>query len=226
MAISELNYRYSVDLDGTLYHFKGEGEGLITFGKSEFAQTIRGNTYRFLQERLGKSEVEAIAEFDRIYTAYNSEVSLAVEQEYGIDRYDYFRATWDVDPADFISPEGNVREAISVLQGRMALLTAAPRIWAIRAITFLKVDDLFTTIYTGEPDIRKPSPEIFRQVVADFDVPVEYAVSIGDQDYSDIKPAKSIGMKAIRKGPEIGSADARIDSIQELVPTLQTFGWI
>ncbi|MBP9719425.1 MAG: HAD family hydrolase [Candidatus Levybacteria bacterium] len=93
-------------------------------------------------------------------------------------------------------------------------------------MTYLKVDNLFTNITTADPDIRKPNPEVFRQIVASFGVPAENVISIGDQHYSDIIPAKSIGMKGIIVGQKLESADVRIDSIQDLVPTLQTFGWI
>ncbi|MBP9718997.1 MAG: hypothetical protein KBD46_00870, partial [Candidatus Levybacteria bacterium] len=112
-------WRYSLDLDGTLYTLKPRTgatvEGSVRFRQSEFAYAIKENANRFLQDTLGISEAEAMAEYERIYKKYDGEISLAVEKEYNVDRYTYFNRTWDLDPALFITPEGNVREAITVL---------------------------------------------------------------------------------------------------------------
>lgn len=220
--------KYILDMDGTVYTFRGAENN--SFAKSEFYGTIKSNAYRFLAETLGLSENEAIAEFNRIKDTYDGEISLGVENEYqekyGIDRYTYFRATWDMDPTEYVETDGDVREAINMLQGRMALLTAAPKIWASRVLEHLKIDDLFTNVYTGEPDVRKPNPEIFRKIATDLNVDPTRVVSVGDQEYSDITPAKSIGMKGIIVGKEQLSADYRIDSIQQLQPLLKGIGWI
>src|ERR1700689_923875 len=93
------------DLDGTLYQLRGiDG----TFSNSDFYADLRNNMRTYLAEVLKLSEEAASAEYERIKGKFNGEVSLGVEQELGISRYDWFNNTWNLDPSKYIeAPVGD-----------------------------------------------------------------------------------------------------------------------
>ena len=174
-------YRAIFDMDGTLYQFdKGKEQ---TFTASRFYANLRRNVYGFLVVRRDISEGEALREYERIKVQYKGEVSLGVEAEYGIDRYDFCAETWGtLEPADYIDAEDELPGSLRALRGKIALLTAAPRIWAVKVLAYLHLEDVFgDTIYTGEPNLRKPNPQIFQKVADDFGVQPSQVFSIGDQ---------------------------------------------
>lgn len=218
-------YKYILDLDGTLYQFdRGEGQ---TFTKSRFYQNLRRNVYVFFMQRRDITLEEAMIEYERIKTKYNGEVSLGVEREYGIDRYEYFAYTWDFQPELYVERDDDIRETLEQLRGRIALLTAAPRIWAIRTLAFLSLEDLFEgRIFTGEPDLRKPNPEAFRTVVRTLMSSPDLTFSIGDQEETDIVPAKTIGMKTLFIGSTKTSANYRAKDIKSAINLLRREGFV
>lgn len=220
------SYRQIFDMDGTLYKFdRGEK---TTFTTSQFYVDLRQNVYQFFMKLKGISLEQAIKEYERIKEQYNGEVSLGVEQEYGIDRFEYFDNTWNLNPEHYIQKDEDLSELFQPFEGNIALLTAAPKIWTINVLAYLDIIGVFgSAIYTGEPNLRKPDPLIFQKIADELDVPPERVISIGDQEYSDILPAKSIGMKAIYVGiDESTTADYQAQDIYEAVQILKEEGYI
>lgn len=213
------------DMDGTLYHLdKTRGQ---TFGASRFGADIKSNVLRFFEGQFSLSPEDAVREQDRISKKYDGEVSIGVEVEFGIPRMEYFEATWDLVPGEYIEPDPGLRSELEDLQGRMALLTAAPRIWALRVLAFLDVEDLFEgKIFTGDPDLRKPSPAVFQMIAGELGVVPGNVFSIGDQEHSDILPAKSIGMKAVKIGPGETIADFQAEDVRQALGILRGEGFI
>lgn len=210
------NY-FIFDMDGTLYPLNQEG-----FFQSQLFFDIKKNATRFISNRQNIPNEAAIEEFDRVFEKYNGELSLGFEGEYGVDRYTYFENIWNMDPSKYIKKPKNLRNILSPLKGRMALLTAAPSVWTRNVLEYLGVRDLFDeVIYTGEPDLRKPNPEIFRKVGNRLGVPFEKIYSVGDQEFSDIVPAKKLGMKTILVGSKSDVADYCIGSINDLPGVFQ-----
>ncbi len=213
-------------MDGTLYKF--DGKKGTDFASSRFYTDLRNNVYAFFMDRRGIPRKEAIAEYERIKQKYAGEVSLGVEIEYGINRYDYFENTWNLDPSEYIEKDDDLPVLMDQLRGRIALLTAAPRVWAIQVLAFLDIQAPFgEQIYTGEPDVRKPDPAVFRQVALGLGAPQGKIFSIGDQEYSDIIPAKSIGMRSVLIGqlPE-SIADYQVANIKLAIETLRKDGFV
>ena len=137
----------------------------------------------------------------------------------------FFDETWNLDPSEFIIPEPGVREALEQIDVERALLSAAPRVWVDRVLGFMGVADVFgDRIFTGEPDIRKPSPLAFQQILDAVDIEAKYAVSIGDQEYTDIVPARSIGMRALRIGSGETEAEFSASSVNQAIATLKKGG--
>lgn len=190
------------DMDGTLYQFPDGA----TFGNSPLGKMVIQNTTSFIGNEFELSDDEAQARYAELSRRYSGEMSLGLEQEFGIDRMRFFNETWNIDPENIIVPEPGLGDNLRGLDVRCTLLTAAPRVWAQRALGYIGIKDLFENrIFTGEPDIRKPNPEIFRRVANQIGVTASRIVSIGDQEFSDIAPAREIGMKTVRIGDNVES---------------------
>jgi FMN phosphatase YigB (HAD superfamily) len=218
--MTQKNY-FIFDMDGTLYKFdKGRSEN---FKSSAFYAEIKRNAFVFLAERLGVTLDAAEKEYERIRQKYNGELSLGVEKEHGISRYEYFENTWDLIPGDFICSNYTPAMVFMDLKGRAAVLTSAPRVWAVNALKYLKVyNSVKNALFTGEPDIRKPNPEAFMQIADFFGVPPQRIYSVGDQEKTDIIPAKSLGMKTILIGGKSEIADICLPSMEDFLKMLNT----
>jgi len=215
-----MNSLFIFDLDGTLYSFdKGESK---SFGSSKFYADIKQKTFTFFSERLGFPRDLAELEFNRIKEKYNKEVSLGVEREYGINRYEYFANTWNLNPKNYFDRNPNIRKLFEGLSGKIAILTGAPKVWAAEALQYLDVYDIIqNSLFTGEPDVRKPDPEAFAQIARLNSISPLECVSIGDQESTDIIPAKKLGMKTIIVGKPSEYADFQISKIRELYKILE-----
>lgn len=185
------------DMDGTLYSFDERNESQFT--SSQFGKQIRANCVRFFEERFGLSSHDAESMYQDLSERYNGEVSLAVEKEFGIDRSEYFAFTWNLVAEEFIATNELLLPTLQKLSVLSGVLTAAPKVWAERALTFLQIRQLFgEAIFTGDPDVRKPNPEAFLQLARFWDLKPSQILSIGDQEETDILPAKSLGMQTLR----------------------------
>lgn len=205
--------KFIFDLDGTLYRFKNN----TTFSTSSFYTDIKKNIFSFLASDIGIPLEQLEETFTKLKQDYGEQISIAVEKEFGIDRARYFFQTWNLDPQQYIDPTNEPRIMLEQVQGNFAILTNAPRIWAERALRFLNVYDLAKDcLFTGEPDVRKPSPEAFQHVGEFLGVPFDHIYSIGDQIHSDILPPKSLGMKTVFIGKEAEEADYCISSLSDL----------
>lgn len=208
------------DLDGTLYKFRGDED---TFAQTQFYSDLKQHICDYISHNQTVTKHQAEDILENINTKYAGELSIGFEKEYGIDRYEYFRRTWgELQPENYVSSDTQLTQELENFRGNILLLTAAPRIWAERVLNHLGIQELFEDlIISGEPDIRKPDPAVFQQAKTLLGVEYECITSIGDQDYSDIVPAKKLGMRTIRIGAEQGSADHRCDSIVDALLLLK-----
>lgn len=219
-------YRFIFDMDGTLYQLdKGKSR---EFTASRFYGDLKNCVYNLFVARRNIGRNQAVSEYERIKDRYQGEVSLGVEAEYGIDRYEFFAGTWGtLNPADYIEVDETLPEIFTGLQGKIALLTSAPRVWTTKVLTHLDLNETFgSAIYTGEPDVRKPNPQAFQQIVDDFEVEPSQVFSVGDQEESDIIPAKKIGMRAILVGQGKTCADYQAEDIFTAVNLLKKEGFL
>lgn len=206
--------KFIFDLDGTLYRYKGGP----TFATSEFYADIKRNIFSYFEMELGVAPGKVSETYDRLKREYGGHVSLAVEKEFGVDRAAYFAATWNVPPEKYVEQNDDARAVLSALAGRCAVLTEAPRVWAEAALRYLGVYEFVQdTLFTGEPDVRKPSVKAFRQVGAALAVPFDSIYSVGDQEESDIVLARAAGMRTVRVGDGETSADFRVENIREIL---------
>jgi FMN phosphatase YigB (HAD superfamily) len=200
------------DMDGTLYSF--EPGKHVVFSQTQFCRDLEERVAAYVASVLQVDAVRAtqiVAEIDR---AFNGDLSIGMERVYGIDRYEYYKATWSCDPTDYILPDKQLRAALLPFAGRTVLLTAAPRVWAERVLRHLDVADIFgDRIISGEPDIRKPNARVFEQAAELLGTAPDHVLSVGDQHHTDILPAQSVGMRTLLIGPDQMTADHRADSI-------------
>ncbi len=206
------------DMDGTLYQFSGGS----TFLQSPFGRAIQQNVRRLIANEFGLDGVRADERYRQLYAQFSGEMSLALEREAGIKRVRFFDETWNLDPAEFIVVEPGLREALLSIGAEPALLSAAPRVWVDRALGYMGIADVFgDRIFTGEPDIRKPSPLAFQQVLDDRRADAAYAISIGDQDPTDIIPAQLLGMATVRIGAGETVADLQAATVVDAIALLR-----
>ena len=99
------------DLDGTLYPFDSNGvQGSILYN------TIIRNTAEFLLEHTNVTGKEVKEVIEGILKEYGEDFSIAVEKKYGINRYEYFKKVWDINPKSIIPQETKIRFALTELQ--------------------------------------------------------------------------------------------------------------
>lgn len=217
-------YGIIFDMDGTLYRFANESGG--NFAKTQFYDDVITGTISFLSERLVVRPEQAHSKLQQIRETYNEGISLGIEKEFGIDRYEYFSGAWGtLEPANYIPQNLTLESQLNLAKGRIALLTAAPKVWATKVLSFLNLRDIFGDfVTTGEPDLRKPDPAVFLQVAQQLNLPPQFIYSVGDQEHSDIIPAKEVGMKTIRVGNNETQADHRVTDIAEAISLLKKLG--
>lgn len=204
------------DLDGTLYNFDSKD-----FASSKFNADAKERAYKFLSKRLNLGLKETIQTYSDIKEKYSGELSLGLEKEFGIDRYEYFNNVWCPDPRDYISKK-SLKKFMSSFEQKLVILTAAPRIWAESVLKYLDIYALFEkNIFTGEPDIRKPNPLAFKQILDQYKVSPSNALSVGDQEHSDIIPAKNLGIHTVIVGSKSLYADFSIDKLEDLSKILK-----
>ncbi len=214
------------DLDGTLYSFDDRNES--HFPSSRFGQQIQANCRKFFQDRFGLNELEAQACYLDFNERYQGEVSLGLERERGVPRSEYFAVTWNLQPQDFLVANQELKQTLSLLSVKTGILSAAPRIWVDRVLQFLAINQFFAeAIFTGDPDIRKPDPRSFQQLVDFWQLAPQKIVSIGDQEKTDILPAKSLGMLTVRIGRDLETkADFQAGDVIQAIALLKEKGLI
>ena len=204
------------DLDGTLYSLGGKPFG--TFGESLFLADLKERILAFVAAELNLDKAQANRVIKSANRQFNGELSIGFEKTYGIDRHKFFAATWGCDPANYVTPDEHLAAGLADLQGKALLLTAAPRIWAEKALDYLGVAEIFgDNIITGEPDIRKPNPLVFVQATKQLGTDPQNIISVGDQNHTDIRPARSVGMTTILIGPSQQDAHFRANTVRHAI---------
>jgi len=207
--------KFIFDLDGTLYNFDDlQGK---KFYQSRFYSKIKENIYLFLEKRLSYTYEDITKELEFADKYYNSEYSLYFENKFKISRYDYFNFCFDLNPEEFIKKNDELPKLFKELKGNALILTAAPEKWARKALDYLELNSYVENLLiTGEPNIRKPNPLAFQQALNMLNSKPEETISIGDQEHSDILPAKSLGIKTAIIGKS-NIADYELKDVNEMI---------
>lgn len=208
------------DLDGTLYELDGG-----SFKDSSLRKEILKNVKDLITNRFSKDVTDAKKILQNIQEKYGEHLSIAFEKEFGMDRYEYFDEVWDIPARDIVKKTGNIKSILINLQKEfeMIILSDAPRVWIMNVLKELDIVDIFKNkIYSGEGDRRKGLNNAFSSIIKDLKFLPEHCIVVGDQENTDIIPAKKISMRAIfvNKKQSSPEADVSISSIAELPEAL------
>lgn len=148
------------DVDGVLYEFWDRGKNNSIY-LTPFYREIRRRGIKFISIKLGKNPKESEKIWEEIFKKYNGDVSIGLEKEFGIGRYDYFEYTWDLPPERYLISNSRVINFIKEIRLRKGILSNAPTVWVRNVLKFLSLENKFEWIHTGDGEIRKPDLGVY-----------------------------------------------------------------
>lgn len=203
------------DMDGTLYEFNGG-----SFKNSGIGKEIMERVASYIGKKMGTSSEATQVILRSIILKYGEDISIGLEREFGFCRYDYFNFVWNIEPKKYITFGSDLRIILASLTKTydLVLLSDAPKVWIEKVLGHLRIKELFQDkIYSGEGDIRKTNGKAFEKVLKDLDLAAVSCLSVGDQEETDIVPAKKLGMGSVRVGKDCEtSADYLIENILDI----------
>lgn len=188
------------DLDGTLYELWAQ-----TFGASELWKRVKMHHLDLISDF---SDIHPETIFTWLCDREKKEwtpVSVSIWELTWKTRREVFDLTWwKLKPEDVILGEKVEVEFLYKLKQSwidILLLTAWPKVWANKALEYLQIKSFFDVIITAEMYLHGKW-EIFERILREWRNP-NTIVSIGDQEHSDIAPAKSLGINTcLVRGPK------------------------
>lgn len=203
------------DLDGTLYNFIGD-----SFKNSGLYDVVIKNTKDYISKQLNKTNIESQEIIDFIFKKYDNSISIGLEKEFNINRYDYFNTVWNIEAKDYVEFDPKLEGFLIGLKNNfnLVLLSDAPRVWINKVLQHLNIEKIFeNSIYSGESNTRKELNNAFEELIKKLDIKESECIVIGDQEDTDILPAKQIGIKTVYIGKNKSTiADYTIDNIFKL----------
>lgn len=203
------------DMDGTLYKFKGD-----SFKSSGLYDVVIANTLVYISSKLEKSETEAQEILDLVFKKYGNSISIGLEKEFKIDRYDYFDFAWNIEAKNYVQPNPQLKPFLLSLENNfdLVLLSDAPKIWVRIVLDYLGVGEIFKdNVFSGEGDTRKEFGNAFEIICKKMGIETNMCIAVGDQEETDIAPAKKMGMKTVFVGKHKSSiSDHSVSDILEL----------
>ena len=186
---------YIFDLNGTLYDFWGNN-----FWSWRLWTKVRERYYELIQE-------SGLWNPDIFYAEM-----IVAEQEEKIGMSQRFANTigrtkkeilssvwWSLDASTIIQNSHYSKKIIPTLSGRgskIFLVTAAPNIWATKALKFMSLHQYFKEVCSLE-DFGGSKKEIFARIQQESWIQMSQFISIGDQLHSDIIPAQELWMQSL-----------------------------
>src|SRR3989338_2837269 len=183
------------DLDGTLYPLVGG-----SYDSSPLKRRVLANAVKFISEKLSKSKVEAQAVLETVQKKYGEQISIGLEKDYGLSRYDYFNTVWNISTRGIVKKKLALRKVLLELQKTytLVLVSDAPQVWIKNVLAALSVEDIFQDgIFSGEGGRRKGFGNAFSAIVRKYKIRPADCVAVGDQEETDILPAKQLGMRTV-----------------------------
>ncbi|MBN2585498.1 HAD family hydrolase [Patescibacteria group bacterium] len=204
------------DLDGTLYELRGG-----SYKRSLLRKRVVDNARKYVAAKLKCGESKARKVLANIQKLYGENVSIGLEKEFKINRYDYFDTVWNIPAKGIVKKEGGLGKTLSSLKTRydLVLLSDAPRVWIDSVLAELRIKDIFCdNVFSGEGNNRKGLGTAFRNVTKALDIEPSSCIVVGDQEDTDIIPAVKLGMRAIfvHRTRRSKVADITIKSIMQL----------
>lgn len=198
------------DMDWTLYSFEN---GQYTWSRLE--SEVQSNALKLLKILEWD---QYLLKFEEIKLMYWEDFSLAFEDIYRIKKEDYFNKTWDIIPDWFILDNRNSLEVFNYLKSKwydIFIISESPKIWINRVLTYLKVNDLLSWIYSWQWNERKSNWLLYERMKQDI---WTWYFMVWDQIKSDIEMSKKSWYRPILISQNQSSqeADYNIKSLTEL----------
>lgn len=123
---------------------------------------------------------------------------------------------------NYIFPDKDVQEVIVFLKKKkikLGVYTSLTKEVVPTILKLLGLDPDFTLLTGDMVKNQKPHPEGFEKIIQLCHVPAEQIVFVGDSEFKDIIPAKSVGMKTIlvRSKEKSEHADYTCGDFAELI---------
>jgi len=208
------------DLDGTLIKFP-EGN----FKESKFFERILNNAETFLSSELNFSKDKSKYEIKKLKEKYGEELSVGVEEIFGIKREIFLNQVWDIKDESFVKANRGLRDVLLDLNSRYSLfiISDAPKVWINFVLNKISIQDIFQNkIFSGESNYRKSIKNAFSFFINKNKIEPKECISIGDQEDTDIIPANKLGMGTVlvnRKKVK-SRADLIVNEIEDLIKYL------
>ncbi len=107
---------------------------------------------------------------------------------------------------DHVSRNDSVNTLLYCLSQRytLCLLSNGSSSMQRRKLAKAGIEDMFEGVFiSGELGISKPNINIFKHVLAEYDVMADACIMVGDDVLRDIEPAKQVGMHSIWINPSV-----------------------
>ncbi len=211
------------DLDGTLYKFYNG-----SFIGSGLQKIVLKNAKQFIMNKLNKNYQEAQNILNWIIKEYGEDISIALEEKYGILRKEYFDYVWDINAKDIIYNNLNIRNILKKIKDKyqFLLVSDGAYVWIKNALKELGIEDFFkNNILSGDGAERKSLLNRFNKIPEQYGFAPENIVVVGDQEKTDIIPANKLGFKTIFISEKYKStvADVTIYSLNKIDKVLEQF---
>ena len=205
-----------LDMDGTLYAFKSG-----SFEKSLLKKRMIKNALLFMMDTLKVTMIESKNILKEIKTKYGENISVGLEELYDIPKDIYFDTVWDIKAKDIIKYDKKIKNLILNLKKKynIFIVSDAPRVWVTNALKEMQIDyELRDAVISGEGKYRKIFYNQFKYIIDKYNLKPADCISIGDQEKTDIIPAKKLGMKTIFIGKTKNKyADFTVSDIKKLL---------
>lgn len=127
-------------------------------------------------------------------------ISFQLAKELRTSRGDILRDTWwSINPEDIITSYEYPRIVLSELRKRekpLFVVTAAPRIWAQKALNYMNISGYLESFFWLE-DFVSSKKEVFHKISINTGINPEYMISVWDQLHTDIIPAQELWMQTL-----------------------------
>ncbi len=186
-----------LDMDGTLYPHDGPNGGFRGSTKERFLTNLHLD---FIRSR--EPGLEPVQAKDIFAASLQHPIgpSVFLSDRYGCTRDEIFTSIWThLHPKEFIDQQtvASAQRTLHDIRSRtciMMLLTAAPRIWKDKVLSFLHIEEaVFDLVMTTEEFSSKDA--VFHEILQIR--PLVHGISVGDTESSDILPAKDAGFRTL-----------------------------
>ena len=208
------------DLDGTLYKFTND-----SFVNSGLQKKVLANAKNYIQKKLKQDQAQAQKILREIQKEYGEDISIALEKKYNCSRRDYFNEVWDISAKGIITSNANIRNILLSLreENKLLLVSDGAMVWIINALRELNILDIFEkNILSGDGKKRKSLGNRFDNLSNQYGFLSRDVVVIGDQESTDIIPARNIGFKTIYINDKKSKyADVTIENIDNIAKGIE-----